>query len=137
MLERRNTAEKRGGKILAQVLGCAMITDCSGPRSGDVDALQRRVLEEALAGAGIDAAEVSLVAHGGSAAAGCDDSVIRDFFGDATRPISLAPRLGFAEASLPLFNLGYLVATGEPGSTVISTFASSLGFAGAVVVRLG
>ena len=136
VLERRDTTEKRGGKILAEVLGCAMITDCAGPRSGDVDALQRRVLEEALTGAGIDAAGVSLVAHGGPAAAGCDDSVIRDIFGDGAEPISLAPRLGFAEASLPLFNLGYLIATGEPGSTVISTFASSLGFACAIVVRL-
>ena len=48
VLERRNTAEKRGGKILAQVLGCARITDCSGPRSGDVDALRGKGDAESL-----------------------------------------------------------------------------------------
>ena len=52
------------------------------------------------------------------------------------RVVSVAGRVGLAEAALPLFNLSFLISTSEPGDRIAATFLGTEGLAGAVVLTV-
>jgi 3-oxoacyl-[acyl-carrier-protein] synthase II len=138
VVEGARAAAERGATILAQVLGCAMTTDPAEPCVGDRLAALARALEEAVARAGIDPREVDQVVAGGAGTGGvaAEELAIERVFRNRLRPYSLAGRIGYAEAALPLINLGYRLQRAEPGSVLAAAFASPEGFASALILRV-
>jgi 3-oxoacyl-[acyl-carrier-protein] synthase II len=138
MIERQEAAQERKAPLLAQVLGYGLATDADSPRTGGEGALVR-ALTGAIARAGVGVDRIAAVATGGGGTAGdtLEQLVLKQIFGShQPRIVSLADRLGCAEATLPLFNLSTLIATENPGAILAATFLTPEGCGGAVIVQL-
>jgi 3-oxoacyl-[acyl-carrier-protein] synthase II len=138
LVERQTVALERKAKGIAEILGYGLATDAGSPRTGGEDALGR-ALTTAIANAQLGAGQISAVATGGRGASVdlLEQRVLKQVFGShQPRAVSLADRLGFAEAALPLFNLSYLLSVHDPGAIVGATFLTAEGFASAVILRV-
>jgi 3-oxoacyl-[acyl-carrier-protein] synthase II len=137
-IESARKAEERNAPVLAEIAGYGLTVDSGDPRSTSGESLARAVIT-ALDRANARPEEIRAIATGrrGAAEDALELSAIDQVFGN--RPlsaVSLAPRIGFAEATLPLFNLAYLMSTCEPGSLIAAVFLAPQGFASAVVLRV-
>ncbi|MCP4679763.1 MAG: hypothetical protein GY854_30590 [Deltaproteobacteria bacterium] len=136
VVENRDAASSRGTEVLARISGYAMATDVEDPRGGDGEALARALLE-ALERAGIKPDDCEHLTSSRSSPK-TDDIEQRAFdrvFGKrSVPPFSLTDRIGLAEATLPLFNLSYLIATSSAGTNVAAAFYSPEGYAGALII---
>jgi 3-oxoacyl-[acyl-carrier-protein] synthase II len=139
VVESEESATGRGAPILAEVLGCAMTTDPADPGTGDRLAALARALELAVERAGVDLREVDLVVTGGAGSDGisAEKLAVERVFRSQLQPFSLAGRIGYAEAALPLINLGYQLVRTEPGKVLAAAFAGPEGFASALILRAG
>jgi 3-oxoacyl-[acyl-carrier-protein] synthase II len=138
LVERQTVAVERKAKGIAEILGYGLATDAGSPRTGGEDAL-RRALTTAIEDAQVAASQISAVATGvrGDSVDYLEQRVLKQVFGSHhPQAVSLADRLGFAEAALPLFNLSYLLSVQDPGAIAGVTFLTREGFASAVIIRV-
>jgi 3-oxoacyl-[acyl-carrier-protein] synthase II len=138
VIESDFSARQRQANILAEIAGYGLAIDSEDPRSANGKSLAR-ALKTALDRAEAAPGDISAIASGqtGSLMDRLEQQAIERVFGGRRVPaFSVASRVGFAEASLPLFNLSYLMATCDPGSLIAAVFLSPQGFASALVVRL-
>jgi len=131
-------AAERGAAILAEVLGYAMTTDPGEPCAGDRLSAMARALELAVERAGVDPRDVGQVVAGGMGAVdgAAGEVAVERVLRNRVRPFSLAGRIGYAEAALPLINLGYRLARAEAGDLIAAVSASPEGFASAVILAV-
>ncbi len=131
VLERLGSAREREARILATVAGLGLAADPSDPRDSAGDASLERALAQALGRAGISAAEISLVAPGG----GGEAEVARRAIGAHVDVVDLEPRIGLAEAALPLCNLAHALSIAGPDRVVAALSLSREGLATAAILR--
>jgi 3-oxoacyl-[acyl-carrier-protein] synthase II len=131
VLERMASARERGATVLCTVAGLGLAGDPSDPRGFCGDASLERALARALERAGVVAGEVSLVVVGG----GGEAETARRVIGKPVEIVDLEPRLGLAEATLPLCNLARAVAVAGPGRVVAALSRSREGLACAAILR--
>jgi 3-oxoacyl-[acyl-carrier-protein] synthase II len=139
LVERASQAGARGASLRAEILGYGLAADPRDPRRATDGSPLARCLGDALDRAGVRADEVRAVAAGlcGSPTDRLEREALASVLGPReVEIVSLADRLGAAEAALPLFNLAFLIETREPGSVVAATALSPEGLAAAVVLRL-
>ncbi len=136
VIENKETAVSRGAGVLAEIKGYALATDVDTPFTRSSQTLIR-ALNIALERAEVDSDEISLVATGGGGHKmdNMEINALNHVF-DTPRVVSFADRVGVSEACLPLINLSYLLATGDPETLVAATFLGEEGFAGAVIIHL-
>ncbi|MCP4598936.1 MAG: hypothetical protein GY847_00070 [Proteobacteria bacterium] len=137
VIESPDAAVSRGVKVLAEIIGYALTTDVDDPRRGSVKALID-ALNLALERSGIRPSEIQIITSGcnGSSQDAIERRALENVFGNHGAPIvSLTNRLGFAEATLPLFELSYAIAMSDPGAIIATAFISPEGFAGALINR--
>ncbi len=138
VVENQAAASSRGAEVLAKIAGYAMTTDVEDPRGGNGAALTR-ALGEALERAGIKPTDCEHLTSSRSSP-GVDDIeqlALYQVFGKRSAPsFSLTDRIGLAEATLPLFNLSYLIATSSPGTHVAAAFYSPEGYANALIINV-
>ena len=129
-------AAARGAKPLGEILGHAMVTDGSSPRTADRSETLSRLLRALKADANLEEGAVSRigVCSKGSGFDGAD--IVAAELGEQVEQLDLAPRLGLAEASTAAVNLAHLIETGTPGEIVISAWVSPEGLASAVAVKI-
>ncbi|MDD5306568.1 MAG: beta-ketoacyl-[acyl-carrier-protein] synthase family protein [Deltaproteobacteria bacterium] len=139
LVERASFAAARGASGRAEILGFGLAADPRDPRRATDGSPLARCLADALDRAEVRADEVRAVATNLSGSP--IDRFEREALASVLGPrdveiVSLADRLGTAEAALPLFSLAFLFETLEPGCTVAATALSPEGLAAAVVLRL-
>jgi len=131
VIERLESARKRDATVLATVIGLGLASDCAEPRVSTGDAALERALAQGLERAGIPAAEISLIAPGG----GGEAAAARRIVGNAVEIVDLEPRLGLAEAALPLCNLARALQVAGPGRVIAALSLSREGLACAAILR--
>jgi 3-oxoacyl-(acyl-carrier-protein) synthase len=138
LLEQQSSARARSAPILAEVLGSAMATDATSPRGTSGPDALGRAASQALAQAQVRPDQVSHFTLGGHGAAtdALAIQALTSLIGDLPPPeLQLAERLGFAEASLSLFELIAVLYSAEEGSITLAGFLSAEGLASALVLR--
>ena len=125
LLEKENSAIARGADIKARLLGYSLATDSSDPRTTDKAETLFRVIDQAIEHAGINAGQITAVSIEGP-----DNPMLSEL-----KPFCLSDRIGFAEASLPLFNLTYLLDHCLEGDIILGAFISREGLACAIVIE--
>jgi 3-oxoacyl-[acyl-carrier-protein] synthase II len=136
VLESSLAAQQRGVPVIAEVLGFGMSCDSTDPRCGSAQALYE-AMEIALSRALITADEVTCVTCGSpdEQNASGEQAALKQMFGAETLFISLENRLGFAEASLGLFNLSLALQTTAPNTIIAAGSLSPEGLANAIIMR--
>jgi 3-oxoacyl-[acyl-carrier-protein] synthase II len=136
VIEDRSSAEARGVEPLAEILGFGLSTDIENPMTASPVSIEKAVIQ-AVERSGIDPARIKRVATTLKTRreGAWENEVAARHFGSA-KITGLIERLGFAEASMPLFNLAYLIGTSPPNSPIAVTSLSREGFASAMVLRV-
>jgi 3-oxoacyl-[acyl-carrier-protein] synthase II len=136
VLESAAAAAARGAVPIARVLGVGLVSEGASPCRGDRAGACLRAAEEALARAGIAPPEVAALVGPAieTGSSGEELAAMSRLCGGRSAAPSLAPRLGFAEAALPLVELIVALHRAAPGDVVLAVHASPEGFGSAVVL---
>jgi 3-oxoacyl-[acyl-carrier-protein] synthase II len=137
VLETDSSAASRGAKIMAEIAGYGMATDIDNPIRADGTALFS-ALTTALERADLKPEQIQYATAclGGSPTDALTLKAIEKVIGGRKIQIfNLSERIGFGEATLPLFELSYALAKSEPGAHIAACSLSPEGFAAAVIVR--
>lgn len=137
-LESESSALSRNARILARILGYGLTVSAHDERRASADALTR-ALRQALERAEVSPSGIHGLASAarGSEVDDLEREALRDVFGQNMVPaITISDRTGFAEASMPLFNLAYLLRESFAGALLAACFLSSDGVASAAILRV-
>lgn len=137
VLESAAAAAARGAAPLARVRGVALVSDAGSARSGDRAAAAVRAAGEALARAGVDPSGVAALVAGAPETGAPEEEIaaLRRLLGGRAPEPSLAPRVGFAEAALPLAELAVALHAAAPGDAILAVHASPEALASALVLE--
>jgi 3-oxoacyl-[acyl-carrier-protein] synthase II len=139
LLEEGTSAVARGATVKAHLLGYGLAVSGTATKESFEDAYAR-ALDTALSRALVTPSEVAGFSGAGRGS-DIDDierGAVHRVFGNKMVPITtVADRTGFAESTLPLLNLAYLLEQSFEGAVLVVGFISSDGIASAVVVRAG
>ena len=135
LVEHPTAAAARGARAIAEILGAAEATDTEDPVRASGKAVVR-CLKTAMAGAGVQGAEVSACALtlSGHPIHGFERAAVQAVIPSSSL-FSLYPRIGFVEAALPLLNLAVLIEREPPGSVIAAVSCSEQGIASAAILR--
>lgn len=137
VVEAREHALARDTKIIAEILGYDMSTDTDSHMHFSGNCLSRS-LEQSLARARLRLRDIDevIITDSGTPAAKQEKKILRKLFAPHQPTFySLAPQIGFAEASLPLINLAHIFCNGAENRLVLAVSLSPEGICNVAVFR--